>query len=223
MNPNLFNKNNFRNKKQKIKNSLSSLREQRALISIICKNALLSYVFSNILYLFSNIILLIYYFCIFIKNHKMVNSFHKLIEEAINEIKNGKVVIVADDERRENEGDFIVAAELVTPEIVNFMTIEGRGLICAALTYKRCKDLGLELMVENNNSTNRTNFTVSVDLIGSGCATGISAKDRAKTLRTLADENTGPEEFGRLGIFSRLSPMKEGLIIDQGTQKLLLN
>ena len=128
----------------------------------------------------------------------MENSF-QIIEEAINDIKTGAVVIVADDENRENEGDFIIAAELITPEIVNFMTIEGRGLICAALTAQRCKELNLELMVANNSSANRTNFTVSVDLVGYGCSTGISAEDRSKTLRALADKNFKPEEFGRLG------------------------
>ncbi|OFX57107.1 MAG: 3,4-dihydroxy-2-butanone-4-phosphate synthase [Bacteroidetes bacterium GWB2_41_8] len=128
----------------------------------------------------------------------MENSF-QIIEEAINDIKTGAVVIVADDENRENEGDFIIAAELITPEIVNFMTIEGRGLICAALTAQRCKELNLELMVANNSSANRTNFTVSVDLVGYGCSTGISAEDRSKTLRALADKNFKPEEFGRPG------------------------
>ena len=129
----------------------------------------------------------------------MVDSFCRAIEEAIADIRNGKVVIVADDENRENEGDFIVAAELITPEIVNFMTIEGRGLMCAALTKKRSKELNLSLMVPNNSSANRTNFTVSVDLIGSGCTTGISAEDRAKTLSALADVNTKPEDLGRPG------------------------
>jgi len=114
----------------------------------------------------------------------MENSF-QIIEEAINDIKTGAVVIVA--------------AELITPEIVNFMTIEGRGLICAALTAQRCKELNLELMVANNSSANRTNFTVSVDLVGYGCSTGISAEDRSKTLRALADKNFKPEEFGRPG------------------------
>lgn len=128
----------------------------------------------------------------------MQNLF-QIIEEAITDIRNGAVVIVADDENRENEGDFIAAAELVTPEIVNFMTIEGRGLMCAALTKKRSKELNLPLMVPNNSSANRTNFTVSVDLIGSGCTTGISAEDRAKTLRALADENTNAKDLGRPG------------------------
>ncbi len=129
----------------------------------------------------------------------MVDSFCIAIEEAIADIRNGKVVIVADDENRENEGDFIVAAELITPEIVNFMTIEGRGLMCAAMSEQRSKELNLSLMVANNSSANRTNFTVSVDLIGYGCTTGISAEDRTKTLRALANENTKPEELGRPG------------------------
>ena len=125
-------------------------------------------------------------------------SFDK-IEEALKELRQGKLIIVADDENRENEGDFIVAAEMITPESVNFMAKEGRGLICAALTEDRCNELELHPMVKNNNALNSTAFTVSVDLIGQGCTTGISAVDRAKTLFALADKTTIPSELGRPG------------------------
>jgi 3,4-dihydroxy 2-butanone 4-phosphate synthase/GTP cyclohydrolase II len=126
------------------------------------------------------------------------------IEEAIEEIKNGKVIIVVDDEDRENEGDFICAAECVTPEIVNFMATHGRGLICTPLVEDRCEELGLELMVGKNTATFETPFTVSVDLIGHGCTTGISAHDRFKTIRALVDPEIKPEELGKPGhIFPR--------------------
>ena len=104
------------------------------------------------------------------------------IEDAIDAIKNGKVIIVVDDEDRENEGDFVCAAEMVSPEIINFMATHGRGLICAPLIEDRCEQLGLDLMVGNNTAAFETPFTVSVDLIGHGCTTGISASDRAKTI-----------------------------------------
>src|SRR6185436_1696368 len=107
------------------------------------------------------------------------------IEEAIEEIRNGKMVIVVDDEDRENEGDFVCAAECVTPEIINFMSKEGRGLICAPLVESRCNELKLELMVGDNTASHATPFTVSVDLLGKGCTTGISASDRAKTIQAL--------------------------------------
>lgn len=123
----------------------------------------------------------------------------KIIEGAIEDIKNGKVVIVTDDENRENEGDFVAAAELITPEIVNFMATHGRGLICAALTEERCSELELEIMAQKNTAINSTNFTMSVDLIGNGCTTGISASDRAKTFNALANPTTRPEELGRPG------------------------
>ena len=124
---------------------------------------------------------------------------YKDIEEAVAEVKKGKIVIVADDEHRENEGDFIAAAELITPEIVNFMAVEGRGLICAALTEERCRELDLEMMVKNNSAVNHTNFTVSIDLIGDGCTTGISAEDRSKTLFALVNPDTRPADLGRPG------------------------
>lgn len=134
------------------------------------------------------------------------------IEEALEAIKNGEVVIVTDDEERENEGDFICAAECITPFIVNFMAKEGRGLICAAITEDRCKELGLELMVSNNTALHQTPFTVSVDLIGHGCTTGISAADRAKTIKALVDPETKPEELGKPGHIFPLKAKKEGVL-----------
>src|SRR5690554_1332500 len=121
------------------------------------------------------------------------------IEEAIEDIKNGKVVIVVDDEDRENEGDFITAAANATPEIINFMATHGRGLICAPLTEERCDELDLELMVNKNTAVYETNFTVSIDLVGHGCTTGISATDRSKTIKALIDPTIKPEELGRPG------------------------
>ncbi len=121
------------------------------------------------------------------------------IEEAIEDIKNGKVIIVVDDEDRENEGDFICAAESITPEIVNFMATHGRGLICVPLVESRCEELGLELMVGRNTAAFETPFTVSVDLIGHGCTTGISAHDRFKTIKALVDPETDPAELGKPG------------------------
>src|SRR5581483_34792 len=107
------------------------------------------------------------------------------IEEAVEDIRQGKVVIVVDDEDRENEGDFLTAARNVTPEVINFMATHGRGLICAAITEERCEELGLEMMVSNNTAEHSTAFTVSVDLLGYGCTTGISASDRSKTVQAL--------------------------------------
>ena len=111
------------------------------------------------------------------------------IEAAIKDIKEGKIVIVVDDEDRENEGDFITAAATITPEIVNFMSKHGRGLICVPLPEEHCNELGLELMVSNNTALHETAFTVSVDLLGPGCTTGISAHDRAKTITALHARN----------------------------------
>ena len=121
------------------------------------------------------------------------------IEEALEDLKLGKVIIVVDDEDRENEGDFVTAASNITPEIVNFMARYGRGLICAPLTAKRCDELGLDLMVTNNTVLHATPFTVSIDLIGQGCTTGISASDRSKTIKSLVDPQTKPEDLGRPG------------------------
>ncbi len=135
-----------------------------------------------------------------------------LIEEAISDIRSGKMIIVVDDEDRENEGDFICAAEAITPEIVNFMTKEGRGLICAPLAEGRCEELGLDLMVGRNTAVFETPFTVSVDLIGNGCTTGISAHDRAKTIKALADPKTKPDDFGKPGHIFPLKAKKEGVL-----------
>jgi 3,4-dihydroxy 2-butanone 4-phosphate synthase/GTP cyclohydrolase II len=134
------------------------------------------------------------------------------ISEAINDIKQGKVVIVVDDENRENEGDFIAAAEMVTPEMINFMATHGRGLICAPLTEERCEDLGLNMMVKNNTVLHNTQFTVSVDLIGHGCTTGISVHDRAKTIKALVDENTKVHDLGRPGHIFPLRAKEGGVL-----------
>ena len=134
------------------------------------------------------------------------------IEEAIEDIKQGKIVIVVDDEDRENEGDFIAAAEKVTPEMINFMTHYGRGLLCAPLLEKRCKELGLDMMVENNTVLHHTQFTVSIDLKGEGCTTGISVVDRAKTIKALVKPQTKPEDFGRPGHIFPLRAKEGGVL-----------
>ena len=134
------------------------------------------------------------------------------IEEAVADIKAGKVVIVVDDENRENEGDFIAAAETVTPEMINFMATHGRGLICAPLTEERCQDLDLNMMVENNTVLHHTQFTVSVDLIGHGCTTGISVHDRAKTIQALVNEDTKPSDLGRPGHIFPLRAKNGGVL-----------
>lgn len=134
------------------------------------------------------------------------------IESAIEDIKNGKLVIVVDDEDRENEGDFIVAAASVTPEVVNFMSKHGRGLICVPLVEDRCDELQLDLMVNNNTALHETAFTVSVDLLGHGCTSGISAHDRSKTIQALIDPHTKPEELGRPGHIFPLRAKKGGVL-----------
>jgi 3,4-dihydroxy 2-butanone 4-phosphate synthase/GTP cyclohydrolase II len=134
------------------------------------------------------------------------------IEEAIEDIRNGKVVIVVDDENRENEGDFIAAAEKVTPEMINFMAAQGRGLICAPLTEDRCEALDLTMMVKNNTVMHHTQFTVSVDLIGHGCTTGISVHDRAKTIKALVDDKTKPFDLGRPGHIFPLRARNGGVL-----------
>ena len=134
------------------------------------------------------------------------------IEEAIEDIKQGKIIIVVDDEDRENEGDFIAAAEKVTPEMINFMTQHGRGLLCAPLLEKRCKELGLDMMVENNTVLHHTQFTVSIDLKGEGCTTGISVFDRAKTIKALVKPQTKPEDFGRPGHIFPLRAKEGGVL-----------
>lgn len=134
------------------------------------------------------------------------------IEEAIEDIRAGKIVIVVDDEDRENEGDFVAAAEKATPALINFMATHGRGLICAALPEERCNELDLELMVGRNTSMHETAFTVSVDLIGNGCTTGISASDRSKTIMALVDPNTKPEHLARPGHIFPLKAKSKGVI-----------
>lgn len=138
------------------------------------------------------------------------------IEDAIEAIRNGHLIIVVDDEDRENEGDFICAAETITPEIVNFMAKEGRGLICVPLVQDRCEELGLDLMVGTNTAVHETPFTVSVDLIGHGCTTGISAHDRFRTIKALADPETKPEELGRPGHIFPLKAKREGVLRRSG-------
>ncbi len=134
------------------------------------------------------------------------------IEEAIEDIKNGKIIIVVDDENRENEGDFLAAADKVTPEMINFMAIHGRGLICAPLIEDRCDELDLKLMVGKNTAEFETPFTVSVDLIGYGCTTGISANDRAKTIKALVNPKTKSEELGKPGHIFPLKARKGGVL-----------
>ena len=134
------------------------------------------------------------------------------IEEAIADLKAGKVIIVVDDEDRENEGDFLTAARNVTPEVINFMATHGRGLICAPLTEERCNELGLEMMVTNNTAEYSTAFTVSIDLLGYGCTTGISASDRSKTIQALINPATKPEELGKPGHIFPLKAMNGGVL-----------
>lgn len=142
------------------------------------------------------------------KQQSVLNS----VEEAIEDFRQGKVVIVVDDEDRENEGDFIVAAELITPEVVNFMLHEGRGVLCAPLSEKRCDELGLQMMEQNNTSILGTPFTVSCDLLGHGCTTGVSASDRAATLRALANPETLPTDLGRPGHINPLRARDKGVL-----------
>ncbi len=134
------------------------------------------------------------------------------IAEAIESIKKGELIIVIDDEDRENEGDFVAAAQLITPEKVNFMATYGRGLICVPITEKRCDELELEMMVGTNTSSHATPFTVSVDLIGYGCTTGISATDRAKTIQAICNKNTKPDELGRPGHIFPLKSKDKGVL-----------
>ena len=134
------------------------------------------------------------------------------IEEAIEDIKAGKMIIVVDDESRENEGDFVAAAEKVTPEMINFMATNGRGLICAPLTETRCEELDLQLMVGKNTVLHNTQFTVSVDLIGHGCTTGISTHDRAKTVKALTLDETKAEDLGRPGHIFPLRAKEGGVL-----------
>ena len=144
----------------------------------------------------------------------VINKFCMLntIESAIDDIRNGKMVIVVDDEDRENEGDFIIAAEKVTPEVINFMSTHGRGLICASITEERCVELNLQPMVTDNTSLHETAFMTSIDLLGNGCTSGISAHDRAKTILALVDEHTKPEDLGRPGHIFPLRAKKGGVL-----------
>ena len=144
--------------------------------------------------------------------HQETKSQLDTIESAIEAVRNGTIVIVVDDEDRENEGDFITAARNATPEVINFMATHGRGLICAPLVEDRCDELQLDLMVNSNSSHYETPFTVSVDLIGHGCTTGISASDRAKTVLALVDKNTRPDELGKPGHIFPLKAKKEGVL-----------
>ena len=134
------------------------------------------------------------------------------IKEAIKDIKDGKVVIVIDDENRENEGDFVAAAEKVTPEMINFMATHGKGLICTPLLEKRCEELGLDLMIGKNTAAFETPFTVSVDLIGNGCTTGISASDRSKTIQALVDPKTDKNQLGKPGHIFPLKAREGGVL-----------
>ncbi|MFM9050705.1 MAG: bifunctional 3,4-dihydroxy-2-butanone-4-phosphate synthase/GTP cyclohydrolase II [Bacteroidota bacterium] len=134
------------------------------------------------------------------------------IEEALDDLRNGKVIIVVDDENRENEGDFITSAENVTPEVINFMATHGRGLICAALTEKRCEELGLPLMVSHNTASHETQFTISVDLIAPGISTGISASDRSRTIRALIHPETRAEDLARPGHIFPLRAKNGGVL-----------
>jgi 3,4-dihydroxy 2-butanone 4-phosphate synthase/GTP cyclohydrolase II len=134
------------------------------------------------------------------------------IEEALNDIKQGKVIIVIDDEDRENEGDFVTAAHNATPEVINFMATHGRGLICAPLTEERAHELKLDMMVPANTSLHETPFTVSIDLLGFGCTTGISASDRSKTVKALIDPNVKPSDFGRPGHIFPLKSKPGGVL-----------
>ncbi len=134
------------------------------------------------------------------------------IADAINDVRNGKVIIVVDDENRENEGDFLAAAGMVTPEMINFMATHGRGLICTPLTEKRCKELELDMMVNNNTDPMETAFTVSVDLRGKGVTTGISASDRALTIKALVDQGTKPYDLARPGHIFPLKAKEGGVL-----------
>ncbi|MCU0436598.1 MAG: bifunctional 3,4-dihydroxy-2-butanone-4-phosphate synthase/GTP cyclohydrolase II [Raineya sp.] len=147
------------------------------------------------------------------ENKQPANPIHlDTIEEALDALKKGEVIIVVDDENRENEGDFICAAETITPEIVNFMVKEARGYLCVALTEERCEELKLEMMVGQNTDPNKTAFTVTVDLLGHGNTTGISAQDRSRTIKALVNPQTKPEDLGRPGHINPLKAKKGGVL-----------
>jgi 3,4-dihydroxy 2-butanone 4-phosphate synthase/GTP cyclohydrolase II len=145
------------------------------------------------------------------------------IKEAIEDIKNGKIVIVVDDENRENEGDFVAAADKVTPEMINFMATQGRGLICAPITESRCKELDLNLMVGLNTDPLGTAFTVSIDYHGKGVTTGISAKDRAITVKSLTDKNTRPHDLSRPGHIFPLKAREGGVLRRTGHTEAIID
>ena len=145
------------------------------------------------------------------------------IEDAIDDIKNGKIIIVVDDESRENEGDFVAAAEMVSPEMINFMATYGRGLICAPLSEKRCEELDLDLMVGKNTVLHNTQFTVSVDLIGHGCTTGISAFDRSQTVKALNRAETKPADLGRPGHIFPLRAKEGGVLRRTGHTEAVID
>jgi 3,4-dihydroxy 2-butanone 4-phosphate synthase/GTP cyclohydrolase II len=149
--------------------------------------------------------------CIFARIFKIITMLDS-IESAIEDMRKGKLVIVVDDENRENEGDFITSAKNVTPEIINFMSKNGRGLICAPLAEEKCDELGLELMVYRNTALHATPFTVSVDLLGHGCTTGISAHDRSKTIQALIDPETKPQDLGKPGHIFPLRAKSGGVL-----------
>ncbi len=138
------------------------------------------------------------------------------IEEALEDFKQGKFVIVVDDEDRENEGDFIIAAEMITPEAVNFMLRYGRGVLCSPITEERCHELNLDMQVHDNTSLLGTPFTTTVDLLGNGCTTGVSMHDRAMTIRALADPNTKPNDLGRPGHINPLRARNGGVLVRAG-------
>lgn len=150
---------------------------------------------------------------------KMLNT----IEEALEDFRAGKLLIVVDDEDRENEGDFVCAAEKITPEMVNFMVHNGRGVLCAPLTADRCKELEVDMMVGDNTSLLGTPFTVSVDLLGNGCTTGVSAEDRAKTIRALVDPATKPQDLGRPGHIFPLRAQNKGVLRRPGHTEAVID
>lgn len=156
------------------------------------------------------------YLCVFVTKYTIIMQEESIrldrIEDAIEDIRQGKMIIVADDENRENEGDLICASEAITPEIVNFMIREARGLMCVSLTNERCIELGLEMMVDQNTTSHETPFTVSVDLLGHGCTTGISAQDRSKTIQALVNPDTRPSDLGRPGHIFPLKSRTEGVL-----------
>jgi len=146
------------------------------------------------------------------KNNYMFSDKLNTIEEAIEDFREGKFLIVVDDENRENEGDFIIAAEKVTPEKINFMMTHGRGLLCVPITEERCAELELEMQVSKNTSKYDTPFTITVDKVGGGCTTGVSMHDRSETIKALADKNTKPSELARPGHISPLRARSKGVL-----------